>query len=47
MVCSPKEYDYLLKMPLWSLTNEMVEKLTLELSKKKEEYNELNNLSVN
>lgn len=38
---SGKGYDYLLSMPLWSLTKEKVEKLRNDLAKKKEEIVEL------
>ena len=34
-------YDYLLRMPLWSLTKELFEKLKLDFTAKKEEIVEL------
>jgi len=36
------DYDYLLRMPLWSLTKEMFEKLKLDFKNKKEEIEKLN-----
>lgn len=36
------DYDYLLRMPLWSLTKEMFEKLKLDFKDKKEEIEKLN-----
>ena len=36
---SKNEYDYLLRMPLWSLTLEKVEQLAKELAKKEAELN--------
>ena len=37
----PKEYDYLLSMPLWSLSLEKVEELTCTMNKKKDEHDAL------
>ena len=34
-------YDYLLRMPLWSLTTELFEKLKLDFTAKKEEISKL------
>lgn len=36
-----KEYDYLLSMPLWSLTEERVNKLTADMNHKKSEHDTL------
>ena len=36
-----ESYDYLLKMPLWSLTTELFEKLKLDFTMKKEEISKL------
>lgn len=41
-----KEYDYLLTMPLWSLTEEMVDKLKAQLQRKKGEYEQLDGMNV-
>ena len=38
---SPKEYDYLLSMPLWSLSKEKIEELTSQMNKKKDEHDML------
>lgn len=38
---SPKEYDYLLTLPLWSLSQEKVAALKKQQNRKKEEYDEL------
>ena len=35
---SPKEFDYLLTMPLWNLSLEKVEELNSHMKKKKDEY---------
>ncbi|AEO70781.1 DNA topoisomerase 2-like protein [Thermothielavioides terrestris NRRL 8126] len=40
-----RDYDYLLSMPIWSLTNERLEKLKNQIAAKKAEYDELNALS--
>lgn len=37
----PKEYDYLLTMPLWSLSQEKVEELTIAMEAKKVEHDNL------
>lgn len=37
----PKEYDYLLTMPLWSLSQEKVEELTIVMEAKKLEHDSL------
>lgn len=37
----PKEYDYLLTMPLWSLSQEKVEELTIAMEAKKLEHDNL------
>ncbi|KAM0484337.1 hypothetical protein ACHAPX_001760 [Trichoderma viride] len=39
---SARDYDYLLSMPIWSLTAERLEKLKDAIRKKKAEYDELN-----
>ncbi|KAL2127456.1 hypothetical protein VTI74DRAFT_10696 [Chaetomium olivicolor] len=39
-----RDYDYLLSMPIWSLTNERLEKLKNMIAAKKAEYDELNAL---
>lgn len=38
---APKEYDYLLSMPLWSLSKEKIEELTAQMNKKKDEHDML------
>lgn len=38
---SPKEFDYLLTMPLWSLSDEKVNELMDQMNKKKNEYETL------
>ncbi|KAL2167029.1 hypothetical protein VTG60DRAFT_1865 [Thermothelomyces hinnuleus] len=40
-----RDYDYLLSMPIWSLTNERLEKLKNQIAAKKAEYDELEALS--
>ncbi|KAK4157351.1 DNA topoisomerase [Chaetomidium leptoderma] len=40
-----RDYDYLLGMPIWSLTNERLEKLKNQIAAKKAEYDELDALS--
>ncbi|KAJ4294862.1 DNA topoisomerase 2 [Collariella sp. IMI 366227] len=40
-----RDYDYLLSMPIWSLTNERLEKLKNLIASKKAEYDELDALS--
>jgi len=37
----PKEYDYLLTMPLWALSEEKIEELTAQMNKKKDEHDQL------
>lgn len=37
----PKEYDYLLSMPLWSLSEEKIEELTRQMQNKKDDHDEL------
>ena len=41
----PIIYDYLLRMPFYSLTKEKVEELNKQYSKKKQEFDILNNKS--
>lgn len=43
---SPKEYDYLLKMPLWSLSEEKVRDLTNQMKNKKDDHDELEALHI-
>lgn len=43
----PKEYDYLLTMPLWSLSEEKVEELTKQMQNKKDDHDNLNGTHVN
>ena len=38
---SPKDYDYLLQLPLWSLSEEKVAALRKQQNMKKDEYDEL------
>ena len=38
---APKEYDYLLSMTLWSLSQEKVDALILQMTTKKSEYESL------
>ena len=38
---SPKEFDYLLTMPLWSLSDEKINELMDQMNKKKSEYETL------
>ena len=38
---APKEYDYLLTMPLWSLSDEKVEELTTQMNNKKHDHDTL------
>lgn len=38
---NPKEYDYLLTMPLWALSEEKIEELSRSLSKKVDEHDTL------
>lgn len=38
---APKEFDYLLSMPLWSLSKEKIEELTAQMNKKKDEHDML------
>ncbi|KAH6632638.1 DNA topoisomerase [Chaetomium tenue] len=40
-----RDYDYLLSMPIWSLTNERLEKLKNQIAAKKAEHDELDALS--
>ncbi|KAH8804655.1 DNA topoisomerase [Xylogone sp. PMI_703] len=40
-----RDYDYLLGMPIWSLTQERVEKLNAQMASKKEEHDILKNKS--
>ncbi|KAL2196853.1 DNA topoisomerase [Corynascus similis CBS 632.67] len=40
-----RDYDYLLSMPIWSLTNERLEKLKNQIAAKKAEHDELEALS--
>ncbi|KAK4236640.1 DNA topoisomerase [Achaetomium macrosporum] len=40
-----RDYDYLLSMPIWSLTNERLEKLKNQIAAKKAEYDELEALN--
>ena len=39
---NPKEYDYLLSMPMWSLTEERVNQLLRQMYDKKDEHDALN-----
>ena len=39
---NPKEYDYLLSMPMWSLTEERVNQLLRQMHDKKDEHDALN-----
>ena len=41
-----KEYDYLLSMPLWSLTEERVADLESTMTKKKDEHDTLEKLPI-
>ena len=41
-----KEYDYLLSMPIWSLTEERVDDLEKQLKDKNREFNELQKLHI-
>ena len=43
---SGKEYDYLLTMPLWSLTDEKVRDLQAQLKDKEAEYDELEKTAI-
>lgn len=36
-----KEYDYLLSMPMWSVTEEKIEQLTAQMNEKKNEHDTL------
>ena len=38
---APKEFDYLLTMPLWSLSQEKIDELTAQMRKKKDEHDAL------
>ena len=38
---SPKEFDYLLTMPLWSLSDEKINELMGTMQKKKNDYDSL------
>ncbi|KAK3997391.1 putative DNA topoisomerase 2, partial [Cladorrhinum sp. PSN332] len=40
-----RDYDYLLSMPIWSLTNERLEKLKAQIAAKKAEHDELESMS--
>ncbi|GAB1316637.1 DNA topoisomerase 2 [Madurella fahalii] len=40
-----RDYDYLLSMPIWSLTTERLEKLKAQIAAKKAQYDELDALS--
>ncbi|KAK4226804.1 putative DNA topoisomerase 2 [Podospora fimiseda] len=42
---SARDYDYLLSMPIWSLTNERLEKLKAQIAAKKAEHDELQQMS--
>lgn len=44
---SPKEYDYLLSMPLWSLCKERIDELTAQMNKKKDEHDMLEGTHIN
>jgi DNA topoisomerase-2 len=44
---SPKEYDYLLSMPLWSLCSERINELTIQMNKKKDEHDMLEGTHIN
>lgn len=44
---SPKEYDYLLTMPLWSLSEEKVEELTRTMNNKKDDHDTLEATHIN
>ena len=41
-----KEYDYLLSMPIWNLTEEKVEELKRQLREKEINYDELEKMSI-
>ena len=41
-----KEYDYLLSMPLWSLTKERVEDLIKQMDNKKSEHETLDKMPI-
>ena len=36
-----KEYDYLLSMPMWSVTEEKIEQLTAQMNEKQNEHDAL------
>lgn len=38
---APKEYDYLLSMPLWSLSEEKIEELAIAMNQKKDDHDNL------
>lgn len=38
---SPREYDYLLTMPLWSLSEEKIEELANQMNNKKDDHDQL------
>lgn len=40
-----RDYDYLLSMPIWSLTNERLERLKAQIAAKKAEHDELQQMS--
>lgn len=43
---SPKEFDYLLTMPLWSLSDEKINELMETMQKKKNDYDSLKGTHV-
>lgn len=43
----PKEYDYLLTMPLWSLSEEKIAELTNQMNNKKDDHDQLEATHIN
>ena len=43
---NPKEFDYLLTMPLWSLSDEKIEELNRQMQNKKDDHDELESTHV-
>jgi DNA topoisomerase-2 len=43
----PSQYDYLLTMPLWSLSEEKIEELNNDMKKKKDDHDSLEKTHIN